>query len=355
MKSAFKPSVNWLFAFIPISLALELAHVPPPVLFFSAALAIVPIARLIVLSTEQLATRTGDAIGGLLNATFGNAPELIIALFTVNASLPEVVRGSLAGSVVSNILLVLGAALIFGGGDARHGEPLDRFSLLLQLGLVMVAVLLFLFPSVPGWSGDAERHSLAVVTIPVALALLVLYVGVTMWSLRRHKRLFEESGEEAASGGWSLPASLVVLGIATVVTALISETLVHSLDSFAHSAGISEFFIAAVIVAIVGNAAEHGGAIVIAHRGKLPLATEIAVSSSAQVALLVTPVVALASWLVTPALPLTFRPIELAAMGGAAVLVAITLSDGRGRRWEGFFLVAVYVAVAAAFWVAGDR
>ena len=140
-----------------------------------------------------------------------------------------------------------------------------------------------------------------------------------------------------------------------MVTALISETLVHSLDSFAHSAGISEFFIAAVIVAIVGNAAEHGGAIVIAHRGKLPLATEIAVSSSAQVALLVTPVVALLSWVVTPALPLNFRPIELAAMGGAAVLVAITLSDGLGRRWEGFFLVAVYVAVAAGFWVAGDR
>ena len=325
------------------------------VLFVSAAAALVPLAWLIGEATEHAGEHTGPGIGGFLNASFGNAPELIIALFAVNASLPEVVRGSLAGSVVSNILLVLGAALIFGGGDAKHGEPLDRFSLLLQLGLVVVAVLLFLVPSVPGWTGDTERHSLAVLSIPVSLALLFLYLGVTMWSLRRHKRLFEESGEEADTGGWTLPVSLVALGAATVVTALISETLVHSLDSFAHSAGISEFFIAAVIVAIVGNAAEHGGAIVIAHRGKLPLATEIAVSSSAQVALLVTPVVALLSWVVKPALPLNFRPIELAAMGGAAVLVAITLADGRGRRVEGFFLVAVYVAVAAGFWVAGDR
>jgi Ca2+:H+ antiporter len=324
------------------------------VLFVAAAAALVPLAWLIGEATEHAGEHTGPGIGGFLNASFGNAPELIIALFAVNASLPDVVRGSLAGSVVSNILLVLGAALIFGGGDAKHGNPLDRFSLLLQLGLVLVAVLLFLVPSIPGWSGDAERHSLAVATIPISLALLLLYLAVTMWSLRRHKRLFEESGEGAA-GGWSLPVSLGVLGAATVVTALISETLVHSLDSFAHSAGISEFFIAAVIVAIVGNAAEHGGAIVIAHRGKLPLATEIAVSSSAQVALLVTPVVALLSWLVKPALPLTFRPIELAAMGGAAALVAVTLADGRGRRWEGFFLVGVYVAVAAGFWVAGDR
>jgi Ca2+:H+ antiporter len=324
------------------------------VLFVSAAAALVPLAWMIGEATEHAGEHTGPGIGGFLNASFGNAPELIIALFAVNASLPEVVRGSLAGSVVSNILLVLGAALVFGGGDAKHGKPLDRFSILLQLGLVLAAVLLFLVPSVPGWSGDPERHSLAVATIPVSVLLLVLYLGVTRWSLARHKRLHEESGEEP-SGGWTLPVSLGALGAATVVTALISETLVHSLDSFAHSAGISEFFIAAVIVAIVGNAAEHGGAIVIAHRGKLPLATEIAVSSSAQVALLVTPAVALLSWLVKPALPLSFRPIELAAMGGAAALVAVTLADGRGRRWEGYFLVAVYVAVAAGFWVAGDR
>ena len=301
----------------PITLFLRfVVGVGDTTLFIASAASLIPLAWLIGEATEHAGEHTGPGIGGFLNASFGNAPELIIALFAVNASLPDVVRGSLAGSVVSNILLVLGVALIF-GGQGGAGRPLDRFSLLLQLGLVLIATTLFLVPSVPAWTGDPERHSLAVLTIPVAVVLLVLYGIVTRRSLRRHKRLHEESGDEAA--------------------------------------GLSEFFIATVIVAIVGNAAEHGGAIVIASRGKLRLATEIAVSSSAQVALLVTPAVALLSWLVRPALPLSFRPVELAAMGGAAALVALLLADGRGRRWEGFLLVAVYAGVAFGFYVAGDR
>ena len=338
----------------PITILLRyVVHADDNVLFVSAAAALVPLAWLIGEATEHAGEHTGPGIGGFLNASFGNAPELIIALFAVNASLPDVVRGSLAGSVVSNILLVLGVALIF-GGNGGDGQPLDRFSMMLQLGLVLVAVLLFLVPSVPGWHGDVERHSLAVLSIPVSIVLLFLYAGTTVFGLRRHKRLHQESGDTPGEG-WSLAVALTVLAAATVVTALISETLVHSLASFAESAGLSEFFIATVIVAIVGNAAEHGGAIVIASRGKLPLATEIAVSSSAQVALLVTPAVALLSWIVKPALPLSFRPIELAAMGGSALLVAMLLSDGRGRSWEGFLLVAVYVGVAVGFYVAGDR
>ena len=338
----------------PITILLRYAfHVGDTALFVAAAASLVPLAWLIGEATEHAGEHTGPGIGGFLNASFGNAPELIIALFAVNASLPDVVRGSLAGSVVSNILLVLGVALIF-GGDGEDGRPLDRFSLLLQLGLVLIAVVLFLVPSVPGWTGHPERHSLAVWSIPVAIVLLLVYAATTVRGLRRHKRLHAESGQ-TPDEGWSLSVALVVLAAATVVTALISETLVHSLDSFAQSAGLSEFFIAAVIVAIVGNAAEHGGAIVIANRGKLPLATEIAVSSSAQVALFVTPAIALLSWVVKPALPLSFRPIELATMGGAALLVGFVIADGRGRRWEGFFLVAVYVCVALGFLAAGDR
>jgi Ca2+:H+ antiporter len=338
----------------PITLLLRYAfHVGDTTLFVASAAALVPLAWLIGEATEHAGDHTGPVIGGFLNASFGNAPELIIALFAVDESLPEVVRGSLTGSVVSNILLVLGVALIL-GGEGHGGKPLDRLSLLLQLFLVIVAVLLFLVPSVPGWSGDPERHALAVTTIPVAVVLLLLYVAVTARSLQRAKQLHDESGE-MVTGGWSLRTALVALAAATVVTALISETLVHSLHAFAEAAGLSEFFIAVVIVAIVGNAAEHGGAIVIATRGKLRLATEIAVSSSAQVALFVTPAVALLSWVVRPPLPLTFRPIELVTMGGAAVLVGVTLADGRGRRWEGYLLVAVYVGVALAFLAAGNR
>jgi len=318
------------------------------VLFVLAAAALIPLAWLIGEATEHAAEHTGPGIGGFLNASFGNAPELIIALFAISSGLPNVVRGSLAGSIVSNILLVLGLAMLIGPDHAR----LDRRSLVLQLALVVFAVLFFLVPSVPGFHGDPDRHSLALLTLPVAIVLLAVYIAVTFWNLRQHRAAHREEASEQA---WSLKRSLVALATATAATALISEILVHSLDAFAHSAGLSEFFISFVIVAIVGNAAEHGGAVVIAHRGNLTLASEIAVSSSAQVALFVVPAVALLSFVVSPALPLSFRPIELIAMGGAAAGVAFAVRDGVSRRWEGGLLIAIYGGVALAAFLVGDR
>jgi Ca2+:H+ antiporter len=234
-------------------------------------------------------------------------------------------------------------------------KTLDRRSLLTQLGLVLVATALLLIPSIPSWHGDPERHTLVLLTLPVAIALLAIYLVTTIRGLRRHKRLHASAEDAGGVPGWTFKTALIVLAVATVVTALVSEVLVHSLDHFAESAGLSQFFIATVIVAIVGNAAEHGGAVVIARRGKIRLATEIAISSSAQVGLLVIPAVALLSWVVTPVLPLAFRPIELAAMGGSALLVGAIVLDGKARRWEGFLLLAAYVACAAGFWIAGDR
>ena len=333
----------------PITIAARYAfHADDTLLFVLAAIALIPLAWLIGEATEHAAEHTGPGIGGFLNASFGNAPELIIALFAIGSGLPNVVRGSLAGSVVSNILLVLGLAMLIGPDRSR----LDRRSLVLQLALVLFAVLLFLVPSVPGFHGDPDRHSLALVTLPVAVVLLGVYIAVTFWNLRQHRAAHKEEADVLA---WSLQRSLVALAAATAVTALISETLVHSLDAFADSAGLSEFFISFVIVAIVGNAAEHGGAVVIAHRGNLELASEIAVSSSAQVALFVIPAVALLSFLVSPALPLSFRPIELIAMGGAAAGVAFAVRDGLSRRWEGGLLIAIYGGVALAALLAGDR
>jgi Ca2+:H+ antiporter len=323
-------------------------HAGDTVLFLLAAAALVPLAWLIGEATEHAAEHTGPGIGGFLNASFGNAPELIIALFAIGNGLPNVVRGSLAGSVVSNILLVLGLAMLIGPDHSR----LDRRSLVLQLTLVFFAVVLFLVPSVPGFHGDPERHLLVLLTLPVAIVLLAVYVAVTFWNLRQHRAAHKEDADEHA---WSLNRSLVALAATTAVTALISEILVHSLDGFAHSAGLSEFFISFVIVAIVGNAAEHGGAVVIAHRGNLELASEIAISSSAQVALFVVPAVTLLSFVVSPALPLSFRPIELIAMGGAAAGVAFVVRDGVSRRWEGGLLIAIYGGVALAALLVGDR
>jgi Ca2+:H+ antiporter len=216
-------------------------------------------------------------------------------------------------------------------------------------------VLLFLAPSIAGWHGNPDRHSLAVLTAPIAVILLVIYVVVQTIQLRGFRQTHAESGYEERADAWSLRRALIALALATAATAVTSEILVHSLDGFAKAAGLSQFFISVVVVAVVGNAAEHGGAIVIARRGKMRLATEIAVSSSAQVALFVTPAIALLAWVVTPALPLAFRWEEIGAMALATVVVTAVVFDGTSRRWEGWALVGVYLALVVGFGFAGDR
>jgi Ca2+:H+ antiporter len=335
-------------ALTPIALAAHyLLHVSDTVTFVLAALALMPLAWLIGEATEHVGEHTGPGIGGFFNASFGNAPELIIALLAVANGLPEVVRGSIIGSVVSNLLLVLGLTMVAAG----RGE-LDRRSLFLQLAIVMAATVAYLIPSIPGWSGDPDRHTLYLVTLPIAAALLALYVGITVYNLRRHHAEHVTAASDAA---WSMRTAIVVLAVATIATALVSEMLVGSLEAFGEAAGMSDFFVAIVIVAIVGNAAEHGGAIVVARRGKTKLATEIAVSSAAQVAVFVAPAAALLSFAVGTGLPLTFRPVELAALGGATLLVGLTVLDRRSSRPKGYVLVGAYALAVAAFWVAGDR
>jgi Ca2+:H+ antiporter len=334
-------------ALAPITMLVDaLAHPGKTALFVLAAVALIPLAWLIGEATEHAGEHTGPRIGGLLNASFGNAPEVIIAIIAAADSLQDVVRGSMAGSVISNILLVLGAAMLVGPDRAE----LDRNSLMRQLGLVFLAVLVLLIPAIPGWHGDPNRHSLALLSVGPAIFLLGVYLVVTITALKR-----TPAHEHSGAPGWSLKVSLAVLAVATVATAVISEILVHSLEAFAHAANLPEFFIAIVIVAIVGNAAEHGGAVVIANRGKMELATEIAISSSAQVGLLVIPIVTLVSFAFANPLTLAFRPIELIGMGGAALLVAFTISDGRARRWEGAALVGVYAAFAVVCLILGDR
>jgi Ca2+:H+ antiporter len=336
-------------ALSPLAIVLHyLADISLTVEFVLAAAALIPLAWLIGEATEHAAHHTGPGIGGFLNATFGNAPELIIALFAVADLKFEVVRGSLTGSVVGNLLLVLGFSLLFGGS----GE-LDRVSTFASLALVAVAALLFLIPAIPGFDGDPERRSLAELSIAPSVVLLVIYVVVTYVQLRRHRRL-HVSDEPEEVPGWSLPVSLGVLGAATVVTAQIAEILVGSIDAFASSAGLSEFFLAAVIIAIVGNAAEHGGAVVVAYRGNIKLAAEIALASSAQVAVFLVPAVALLAWLIEP-LALSFRPVELVVLGASVLVTAVLLLHGRSTRWRGAVLIALYVTAAVAFFLAGDR
>jgi Ca2+:H+ antiporter len=336
-------------AMVPVALLAEFVFAVGDVtLFVLAATALIPLAWLIGEATEHAAHHTGAGVGGFLNATFGNAPELIIALIAVNELKFEVVRGSLTGSVVGNLLLVLGFSLLFGGRG-----PIDRESTFTSLALVGLATLLLLIPAIPGWDGDPERRSLAELSIPVSIVLLLIYVAVTWLALRRHRELHlrEEPSDMVA---WTLPVALAVLGVATVATAFVAEALVKSLETFADKAGLTEFFVAAVIVAIVGNAAEHGGAVVVAYRGKIKLAAEIALASSAQVCVFLIPAVALLSWALNP-LALSFRPEEIGVLGASVVGSAVLLVQGQSSRARGVALIAMYVAAAVAFFLAGER
>ena len=338
-----------LLALAPVTILVDrLTDAEETVLFLLACGALVPLAWLIGEATEHAAEHTGPGIGGFLNASFGNAPELIVALFAINANLPDVVRGSLSGSVISNLLLVFGVTQVAG----PDGKEIDRRSLLVQIGLVGLAVVALGIPAAVGYSGNPERHAALVASVPVAVALLLIYVVVVGRNLWRHQQVAKTPPHPDA---WTMPVALAALTVATGATAWVSEILVHSLHAFATAVGLKEFFIAVVIVAIVGNAAEHGGAVLIARTGKVRLATEIAVSSGAQVALLVLPVVLLLGLAFTHPLTLSFRWTELAAMAVAAAAAAAVVRDGLTNRREGVGLVVVYGLTVLGFLFYGGR
>jgi Ca2+:H+ antiporter len=334
----------------PVVLILDWAGLADElVLFVLAGLALIPLSWVIGEATDQLANHTGPGIGGFLNATFGNAPELIIALIAVSSGLTNIVRASLVGSVAGNLLLVLGLTLLLG----RQG-PIDRRSAYLSLGLVGFTVVLVLAAATPGFHGDGNRRSLAELSVLISVVLLAVCAVVTRYALRRHRQIGLAAEPGPGSGdGWPLAAALTVLGVATALTALVSETLVSTLQAFAAAAHLPEFFVAVVIVAIVGNATEHGSAIMLARRGRVKLATEIPLASGAQIAGLVIPLIALISWGWRP-LTLSFRPVELTALAVAAALPALVLRNGRTTRLSGAILLSAYSVLAVTTFLVGD-
>ncbi len=324
----------------------------PMVLFVLSVIALVPLAYLIGEATEHAGEHTGSVIAGLLNASFGNAPELIVALFAVDRALPDVVFGSLTGSVVSNLLLVLGVSTIV----ARRGV-VNRRSSWISLALTALALAMFCLTTALHRSGTVTGVSPRL-AVPVCAVLILAYALVTVVSVVGARRRHAESRADVAppgaehsgrSGGWSLATALIVLAAATAATALVSEILTGSIKEFADSAGLQQFFVAAVIVAIVGNAAEHGGAVVIARAGKLDLAGEIAFSSSAQVATLVLPLVVLLSLAIEP-LSLDFRPVELVTIAASIAVPAALISFRLMTRVSGAALCLTYGGVVAAFY-----
>ncbi len=359
-----------LVPFIPAAIAAELLHASAPLVFFVAAAGIIPTAALMGRATEELAERAGPGIGGLLNVTFGNMPELIIALFALNAGLHEVVKASIIGSIIGNILLVLGAAMVAGGmGRPGQVQRFDRTAATTQSTMLFLAAGALLMPAIfelvegkglPGVGAEMVNYDSRVehLSLAVAAVLVLTYVAGLFFSLRTHRDVFNpahEAGDEAEgeTWGWSVRTSVIALAIAGAAVGVMSEVLVGSISEASHSIGLSEFFIGAIVVAIVGNAAEHWVAVLVAHKGKMNLAVNIAIGSSAQVALFVAPVLVFASFLIGPGpMPLVFNGFELGAILLAVLIANAVTQEGESTWFEGIQLLAVYAILAIAFLVA---
>jgi Ca2+:H+ antiporter len=348
---------------IPVAVLLDLLDVSPVVVFATSALGIIPTAALMGRATEELAARSGPGIGGLLNVTFGNAPELIIALFALGKGLQEVVKASIVGSIIGNILLVLGAAML-AGGLGREKQTFSRTGAAIQSSMLMLAAAALVMPAIfelvegqglprPGaeavhYGGTVEHLSLA-----VAIVLIVTYVLGLVFSLKTHRDIFNPEYEDEESWGWSVRTSVIALAIAGVLVGVMSEVLVGSITEASHSIGLSEFFIGVIVVAIVGNAAEHWVAVLVAVKDKMDLAVNIAIGSSGQVALFVAPVLVLASFFLGPyPLALVFNGFELGGILLAIMIANYVTNDGESTWFEGVQLLAVYVVFGLAFYFA---
>ena len=357
--------VYFLGVFIPAAIALELAHADPLLVFGAAALGVIPTAAVMGEATEHLAAKTGPGIGGLLNVTFGNAPELIIAFFALREGLQEVVKASIVGSIVGNILLVLGAAM-FVGGLKRDKQTFNRTAASAQSGMLLLALTALILPAVfqlvhggglPGVSEDRVDFGSDVekLSFGVAIVLMLSYVAGLIFSLKTHRRLFNPFEEESAEeeGGWSMKRSFVALGVAAVLVGVMSEVLVGSITEASDTIGLSEFFVGVFVVAIVGNAAEHWVAVLVAAKDKMDLAVSIAVGSSAQIALFVAPLLVLLSFVIGPApMALVFNGYELGGLVFAVLIANHITADGESNWFEGVQLLSLYVVLGLVFYFA---
>jgi Ca2+:H+ antiporter len=352
-----------LVPMIPVAILLEFLHADAVAVFAASALGVIPTAALMGRATEELAHRSGPGIGGLLNVTFGNAPELIIALFALGAGLHEVVKASVVGSILGNILLVMGASMLLGGlrRDRQRFEPRAASA---QSLLLLLATVALIMPAIyelvagGGLPNPADRAiefpaRLQALSVGVALVLLASYAAGLVFSLKTHSHLFNPSHEEEDHGGepWSVRKSVIMLAIAGAAVGWMSEILVHSITEASETIGLSPFFVGVIVVAVVGNAAEHWVAVYFAARDKMDIAVNIAVGSGAQIALFVAPVLVLASFFIGPfPMALVFNGFEI-----GAILLSILITDeitqrGESTWYEGLQLLAVYLVLALTFY-----
>jgi Ca2+:H+ antiporter len=353
-----------LVPFIPIAIACELLHAGAVVTFFASALGVIPTAALMGRATEELAVRSGPGIGGLLNVTFGNAPELIIALFALGAGLHEVVKASIVGSIMGNVLLVLGAAMFFGGLKRDH-QTFNRTAASAQSSMLLLAAAALVMPAIyelvdgsglpqPGAERVHYDSTVEWLSAAVACVLIASYVAGLWFSLKTHRDLFNPESDDSDHGEpWTVRKSVIALFVAGVAVGVMSEILVDSISEAAEQLGLSEFFIGVIVVAIVGNAAEHWVAVLVAMKNKMDLAVNIAIGSSAQIALFVAPVLVLMSFVLGPhPMALVFNGFELGGILLAILIANHVTNEGESTWYEGVQLLAVYFVLGITFLVA---
>ena len=349
--------INWLLIFVPITLILErFEGAPAPLVFFSAGIAIVPVAALIVRATEQLATRTGDAIGGLLNATFGNAPELIISLVALRAGYLDMVRASLVGAILANLLLALGVAFFIGGlrfHDQKFNPTAARaYSTMMFLAAISMTVP-SAFSRVFAPQGIVREEKL--LNVGIACLLLVAYGLYILFSLKTHSTAFasvETDEGEHHEQQWSVTRAVGSLILASVLAAWMSEKLVGAAEATGHALGMSQIFIGIVFVAIVGGAAESGSAVAMARKNKMDLSLGIGLGSCIQIALFVAPLLVLLSYFIAPQpLSLSFGRAEIGSLFMAVIIGAMVSADGQANWYKGVQLITVYAIIALMFYL----
>lgn len=351
-----KPSLNWLLVFVPLAIVLEMRHADAPLVFFAAALGIVPIAALLVHATEQIAVRTGDAVGGLLNATFGNAPELIIAFVALKAGLMQMVLASIIGAILANLLLALGLAFFLGGlkkHDQEYNAGASRVYSSIMLITVIVLAAPGAFESLFGTQAAALRSD--PLNIGLAFTLLALYVLYLIFMLGTHPELFvsKGGGVEVHEAKWSVGRAATTLVGASVGAAFMSEILVGAAEATGAALGMSQAFIGVVLLALIGGAAELGAAVTMGVRDRLDLSIGIALGSCMQVALFVAPVLVLISYFVAPEpLRLEFGQTAVGALLLSVLIGAAVCADGRSNWYKGVQLIAVYLVLALIMYLA---
>lgn len=351
-----------LVPLIPVAIVLEFMHADAVLVFFASALGVIPTAALMGRATEELAARSGPGIGGLLNVTFGNAPELIIALFALSAGLQEVVKASIVGSILGNILLVLGMSML-AGGLRRERQTFELRAATAQSLMLLLATVALVMPAIfqlvaggglpnPTAKAVAFPGDLQALSVGVAIVLLLSYAAGLVFSLKTHAHLFNPHGEDDHDGEpWSVRKSVVMLAIAGGAVGWMSEILVHSITEASEAIGLSPFFVGIIVVAVVGNAAEHWVAVYFAARDKMDISINIAVGSAAQIALFVAPVLVLASFVIGPfPMALVFNGFEIGAIFLAIIIANEVTQRGESTWYEGLQLLAIYTVLGLTFY-----